>query len=557
MAGPIILFGNQPPDVFRLDQIYDPDIHGNNPDNSGLFVPAIGSVIVDTSVGFNEPIPIYIVVAVDPNTYKSTLKPATSILDIDSIPDRILSYGNDIYMLFYDDRNNPMALRIDSNLILFGNNAAEYKLLKRNDQGELNTISIYIDSNGQVVGDRVPIVETATPGIRRGVDCYTSTPLQDNDLVTMEVFDASGILIMTVELICKRATILNDLESSTDIITGFDARANQEKPTGEFILFAGQNKEDLAIFPEIEFSTGERLVVPIDNMKSFMYGWEEVKSLYPGMQYDILFKYYLADNVQSTIAQGEHVRFVTRTKTVVIEQLPQYGISKISVLPVFDSVNGIWTLRFYAYYNTRGGFEDVTSQVTYVNGTNFDGSLFDTMQQLSIEVPQQDSLGNTVTYHQDFCITLHAFGSPVNYTIQETPTSVLIYGADDAAHNRPLINYDSALEQYFISTTRFINTERFIENFYTNAEPPFLPPDETIAPTPTHFTIRELSSGRIILADAIPVDQYGQLFSLITDSTPDQFNNSDVVVEFLIQQGTGYKIIYGVPVEVRPGTYNT
>ena len=555
---PLILFNDREPTVYKLADIYDPAVDGSDPEKSGKFVPAVGSVVLDMSVPIDHPIPAYSVVAVDETTYASTLRPLTSLIEIDAIPDRVMSYGNDILMLYYDDRTNPTSLRIDSNLLLIGDNSAEYILYKTNQTTGLDEpISLYIDANNHPQGERVPIVETATPGTRRCVDCFTSVPLVDNDKIKLKIFDAVGVQIMEVELITKRSTILNDLASSMDVVTGFDVRANQEKPTGEFILYRGQNKDDLAIFPELEFSTGEKLIVPIDNAVSFMYGWEDIKTDMVGCEYDLLFKYYLTDHLLSTIASGGDVRFVTATKTIIVENIDQVGYTKISIIPYFDNTVNEYRLKFFAYYQTRGGFEDVTSKVAIIGpALDMTSVSYGVWQSSTLRVPMDDGLGNLINFDQDFMIQFNAYHSNENWLIKKEDSSVLVYGANDGTHNRPVLRYDSSYRQYFFATSDYINKDKFLEFFYTNAEPPCVGPNESTPPIPTHFTIREMNQGSVILPDVIPIESYDQLMSLITLPThPDQYNDTVVVVEFLKEETGGYQVLYGVPVDTLAGNY--
>ena len=555
----VTLLQDRYPDVWKLTDIYDPDIDTDGLEASGKHVPAIGSIVLDMNQPADVPIPAYAVIAVDQVTFKPTLRPLTSLLEL-NVADRLVTYGSNQYMLYYDDRETPTRLRIDSNLLILGDNSAEYILYKRNPATGLDDpISMNIDTSGNPVSERIPIIMTATPGVRRGNDCYTDYNLTDGQTVEMRVFDASGVQIMSLDLVVKRSDVLNDLESGIDIVTGFDVRASQEKTTGEFIVFTGQNKDDLAIFPELEFATGHKLVVPIDNVSSFMYGWDDVKSDLPGYEYDILFKYYLTPNLLGTVSQGHHTRFVTAIKTLVIETRDLFGYSKVSVMPKWNSVTGKYDLKFYAYFTERNGYQDITSQVTIINGT-YDGTpaSFGTLQQLTLKTDMLRPDGSTVEYTQDFCVTLNVHNGGVypNFLIQSTPTSVLIYGAQDAAHNTPTIQYDGSIGMYFIPTSEFIDVNRFIEYFYTNAEPPFNPPNESVGPTPTHFTIRNINTGAVILPDVIEVGNYAQAFSLIVSGgSTDEYNDSEVIVEFLKQEGSGYNILFGVPVETKSGTY--
>ncbi len=104
-----LLFSEEGPDIYRLADAYDPDIHGLDPVASGKKIPAIGSFIVDGES-------YRIVTAVDANTYKYTAVPP-KIVQTMGDDGEIVSYGNDKYMLYYDDRVSPIKLIIDSSTV--------------------------------------------------------------------------------------------------------------------------------------------------------------------------------------------------------------------------------------------------------------------------------------------------------------------------------------------------------------------------------------------------------------------------------------------------------
>jgi hypothetical protein len=96
-----------------------------------------------------------------------------------------------------------------------------------------------------------------------------------------------------------------------------------------------------------------------------------------------------------------------------------------------------------------------------------------------------------------------------------------------------------------------------LDNFYYRTTPPYIAPAETTAPDPTHFVIRDGVNGRVLTAAPVEIATYDQEFTLLSNNNdPAQFNNSTVIVEFLLDEGNTYAILFGVPVEVETGVYN-
>lgn len=554
-----ILFGEREPDVYKKDMIYDPDIHGLDPNITSRIVPAPGSLVIDMSDAPAMTYGLYVVSEVsgvnDIPPYKSTLVPVSSLMDSHLISDKLMSYGNDIYMLYYDIRTTPVSLRVSSNLMILGDNSAEYVLFKHELDGSRTPISINRDAGGIVTGNRVPIVATASPGIRRPNDCETSMVMTDNDLITMEVYDSSGIKNMDIILISKRATILNDLSAINNIVTGFEIDANQEDGSGSMVLFTGQNKDDIAISPNLEFSTGERRIVPVDGATCFMYGWGDVQNNLVGMEYNILFKYYLSGAVQTTLPMV-NPQWITTTKLVtVIPRNMTTNITKISPMVIYDYNTSTYSIKYFAYYEERNALVDVTSQIMYRDSVAFDGTLgpgtVGQYQPLQLRLELLDVNGIPFNYDQDIMVLVDLETATEPFLIKDDPTNVLIYGQVDVSHTKPIINYNSATEEYVISNVLFPDVNKFIENFFLNANPPWVEPAESISPTPTHFTIRNLQ-GVPIIPVPVAVGDYDTITNLtISNGDPAQWNLTTVIVEFLLEVGSTYPVLYGVPVQVR------
>ena len=161
-------------------------------------------------------------------------------------------------------------------------------------------------------------------------------------------------------------------------------------------------------------------------------------------------------------------------------------------------------------------------------------------------------------YRQNVFITLRPYSEFVRYVISDNENLEPTYGADSSIMRRPIIYYDSEIEQYFIPSSRFENKEAFLEAFYFNANPPFDVRETLSAPVPTHFTIRAIDSLNTMIATPIEIDSYTKAWNIIDQYYPSALVNGNVIVEFLYRiSDTDYSILYGVPVDVYPVTNTT
>jgi len=554
----ILLFRGSKPDVYLKSDIYDPDVHGVPSEApEGLTVPAIGSIVIDGDVGNRI---LWVVDSIDEIIFegetvlKTNLVPA-DIIDDDDSSTRLVSYGNDTLMLYYDDRSTPTRCIPDSKFVCIGGNAAEYRLVKTIDDEEV-VISLLLDGGGTIINDRIPIVDSSIAGIRILEDCYTATDLDDGDFVTIQIFDSSGVMTTTARMTCKRSTILNDLVASSNPIVSFDANANQIDGAN-FVVYLGQNPEDLTIWPEIGYADGQQEIINVDGVNTFVYGLDDVNSDIVGLQFPILIKHFLAADVAATIALGEGARYIQVEKNILIVPRVYSAFSKIGIAPIYNSGTGEWTLQFLAYRSSRDQFTLLNPGVVTYDGIAFDGSLLGVQQVLTIKVPYTNESGNTVEFEQSFVIKVDSIGVAAPFLIADDAVTTFVYGEESATHKHPTIQYDSVDEIYFIPTSRHADVDAFLDDFYDRAAPPYLPETEVEAPTPTHFVFRNSTNGQVVTPTPIEVAQYDQEITLATVGTPDQFLGEPLIVEFLYYNGSSYEILFGMgTLPVEAGTYN-
>lgn len=303
-ANRVVLFGEKAAGVYRMTDIFFPDEENPiTPEESGKIVPAVGSLVIDDTKGLHNQ--QYTVVSVDPDTYFPTLIPSSFSTNVDSQPDRVLNYANDLLILYFMPTTIEVGqntieitrLIVDNKFSLFGNNAAIYQLFKYDDNSALKTISRWYTPDGIMSGTAIPMLDTGVNGVRKCDGCYTDISLKEGESIICRIYTAAGIQISEVNLVAKKAHMLNEIASLANPIIDLQLSSNQlDLDTGKLYLYQGQNVNDLTLYPYLKYSDGSTKRVAIDNVRGFIYGTENVDTSIPDMEFRLLIKYYLSDD---------------------------------------------------------------------------------------------------------------------------------------------------------------------------------------------------------------------------------------------------------------------
>jgi len=151
----LVLFNDLAPDVVDYDSIYDPDVDGLDPAAKGKLVPAVKSLVVQR-LGAGV-LSLWAVDSVDVD-YKTHLVRPQIVNTDDDAPNRIVGYGNDTYMLFYDQRGDELRLQLDNKLVFYGTRTSYYKLFKTNSEGVRQVISRRVSATDTITGTAIPIL---------------------------------------------------------------------------------------------------------------------------------------------------------------------------------------------------------------------------------------------------------------------------------------------------------------------------------------------------------------------------------------------------------------
>ena len=558
----ITLFTPENPIVINRANLYDPSV---NP-ATGNIIPIVGCLVVD--IPDNDT--IWVVTAVDPNTHASTLMPARMLVSNTNPNDAltsVISYGNDIFRIYYDQRATPADVQPDTRIVVFGADIVSYQLVL-NPGSTQTVISRHYDASGNYTGPLAPMAEVVDssshshPGAFYMLPCHVQTTLTDGQEIFIEVFNSQGAQVALISAFAKPSIIINEAITPSPVITAISVISTQMRSGNEIFIYQGQTISSLGLQVQLTYSDGHTRIAAIDQTQCFLYGIEDFVPSYPGLRQVLVAKYFLnSDEVMAPELAVEHRTYVTvDVNLVVIANGLQAGV-KITTIPRWNATTNRYDLSFFLYSVTRDRMINVTSMVTISSGTPYVGDYFGGMQVLTLQLDMsqvEPTIYSVVTpYQQTCCITLQPISSMDRYVLQDATNAPLIYGRTSLAGARPVLHYDSTLHQYYVPAI-IPNLNMFIQLFFNNANPPYDTTTETHPPAPTHFWLRDPSSGILLSAAPIPLSQWNAATSIVGAGLPNRYagTGSNVIVEFLTVVGSTTLILFGVPCDVYTGVYS-
>lgn len=555
----ILIYNERNIDDLLYDEIFDPDNI-----NSGNIYPSLYSRVMKTDGS------LWYVSRQDPTIYKSYLSPCripseNELNGSDSNNVQVISYGDDEFYLYLDDKTKPFGLRPDAKLIFFGNDLVEYILVHNIPGGGEEIVSMYFDATGNFTSNRIPLIKENISGNSgtRPSNCHTTIELTEGEPVTLQIFDSKGNLASSQTLYVRNTISLNDLGAGSVPIVGLEFTSPQALNKDECFIHEKQDISHLNIQPYLAYADGTTVNINIDNQKCFLLGADDYIPAYPGYSQTVILKYYLNRKESATNPDTiDESRFITKSIKISTRMNTEKYSVKLSIFPVFRESKNAWELHLFAYTADRDHVYNCTDIIQYVEGKEFHGEVdyYGKEQEIEFRYNLQDIFHatNEVLGTQSFRITVWNPKAYVKYTFKEDADIDTVYGADSSLMRRPIIYYDKTLDMYFIPTTVFRNWDAVIESFYRAANPPFNTETESVAPTPTHFNIRDIDNGQMLISAPISGETYDQAWPITFGAA--KLSGRNTIVEFLTKDTNGegnFEILYGVPVDVTDGVYNT
>lgn len=541
------------PGIFDIKELYDRD----HPSNDARYLPPVNSIV------YGEDSRLYRVIESDTEqlTYKLRLIVLPDDYELSGESALIINNENDKLCLFYDPRNIPFRVSVDSRFIVYGEAPSFYRIvLNPYSIDDQKIISKYYDATGNYVSDRVPLTRIK-PGINIWTlnPCFIDKQLKDDQEIEIQIFTEDGVLIRRAIVFAKKSIIVNDTQSRIPRIIDIKVKSTQQLDNGDVYILERQSFNSLHIFVEITYEDGSIIECSVDNEKVFLYGSDDFVSSYAGLKQHMLIKYFLSENETSSVPGYDLVEnFINVDFDVVVINNQIDDIVKISVFPVWD-VNQYGWLLYYRIYGVNDNFTmNVTPYVTITSGNyqinNFSGPQ-EFIIKLDLHEVDSDRYPVPSIYIQNVWINLFSNAADVKWLLSDASTSSKLYGQDKADDRRPSLFYDKDRNQYFIPSSIFTNKESVIKSYYYNNSPPYNNSVQTIASEPTHFGVRDPISGSMLTSAYISLDDYKNAFSF-KNATLTSYGGTTLVIEFVNIMNNITTILYASPVDCINGKYN-
>ena len=543
--------------VWLKDQVYDP----TNTDASYLsyagkrIVPLVGSIVKQS-----DGTPLWVTAINSVNytpSYQNFVVDSTTVNGIS-----FYNTDNGRFSVYFDTRTNPYVATPDGKLLVAGLSPRSYQMVRYPGTSNETVISQYYDTTGNLTSTSIPLVKISdTLNLWYLQSCRVSVALVENEELRFDIIDETGAVVRTVAAFATKSTLVNDAMVYRPAITSMVVTGNQMMPDGSCFLYQNQNVDSLHLTITLTYADGTTEDITVGKNNSYLYGVTDLMPSYPGLKADLTVRYVLGtgETVNSGLTGLSNGSIYATVLIVVIPNDVTVPM-KMSLVPIWNTGSNRYNLKYILYLTSGSTPIDVTSYVTLDTGSvdptppSFGIAQSWSMKfDLSQVLPSQYS--STAFYLQNFYVQFGPNVNTVKWTIQDSSTSVYNYGQDTSKSRRPGILWDSSVQQYFISSAIFGNTDAFLLSFYTEGGPPYNPNVTAVPQTPTHFVIRDVFSLVQKVAEPIAIANYQQAFTIVNDTTG-SYVGGTVIVEFLYSTDSiVYTTLYGVPVDVSTGTY--
>lgn len=541
----IDLFRDNKADYFAKSTLYDPV---NNPTGTGSNIPMPQSLVLDDATSILKRV---VSVGADGSiVYGPVFMDDTSSRTIAS------DYANDRYNLFVDTRTRPYKASVSSRLTLTGAQPASYTLTRYPNTDKAVVISQYYDATNTITGQSAKMV-SAGSNVWVCSDCLVTALPDDGEEILLQVFNNTGAEVYQQTIYAKAAVIINEQLTYQPKVASISIKTTQMLDDGRIYVFEKQALSDLDFTITLTYADGSTRVVPIDNQRCFLYGVTDFTSSYAGMRQNITVRYALpATEVLNPDPAVPNAIAASIEVVVVPNKLA--STFKLTAIPVWVNSAARYVMRYFYYTTDFTSAIDVSALVSITTGT-YDGSLYGPYQvyTVSLDMSKVDATkyNTSALYTQQFAVRLQPYAAYDRYLIRDAMDSVFVYGVDATGNRRPVLHYDSSIQQYFIPSDIFLNTAAVVESFYTKASPPYNPLVSSVPVQPTHFLLRDPTSGAMLVQSPIALTDYTSAFAIVGDTTGSYVGNS-VIVEFLeVVDAQTTNVLYGVPVDVYTGKY--
>lgn len=477
--------------MWSIDEIYDPDTNPNG------VVPNVNDAVMHWARS-NHPMRVVDVYPDGTSLIEANTAPEEENLDL---YEKLFGYGpgdsSSSARAYIDTSVTPHRLAVDASVHFYGDEKKEVKIFKGSEIDNPATIvSAVYDSSLNYVSDTIPLQLVARQdvnnlAVKSVKEAHCSQTLVDGDLLTLVVYNSSGTVSKTKELVVRVSSFIVPAEAPVNQVTQIELVSPFMSPVEPDCLDVPINVpiSSLSVMSRIHYS--DRIMdKSIDGAKIQLHGAENRISTVVGEESSLVLTYNLSPNetsVDTSNGVNKHISRLYRIRSTVVEG--SYSV-KLYVAPRWVDEFVGYTLDYYLYDLDRGDFHPVTQFVEAgVNAQSFDGLKYNELQRLSvaIELDRVDARLKSYRHVQNFGISLMDDGLSRNtgWLIRYDLTKGNEYGRDLACYATMMSIGSWNLD----ITCGYTNFEEWIEAIYYDTLPLFDTRNESKAPLPTHFVL--------------------------------------------------------------------
>lgn len=301
----------------------------------------------------------------------------------------------------------PIKAAVDGCLRIYQANASYIKIFKGTDITNTGqVISGVLNSSGNMISENVGLdlianINGTNHAIRTPKEFVLTEVLQDNDVVTLVVYSATGVPIGVYKHLIVNTDFVRTVDASKKYVVSVDLVSPWLSDTEADTLLYPVNLpiQSGSLQATVRYSDGSSTDLPVDGVQVELQGMENYVSTSAGQTANLQLVYHLANNevaVGGSSVPGD--RWIA--KQYRVRTIAEQGLfsAKLFAIPYWD-VNQ-WKLDWYLYTLARDAVYKVTPYVQDgVGATALNGTNYTTRQTLTKTVNLQD-IGMGLPYYQ-------------------------------------------------------------------------------------------------------------------------------------------------------------
>lgn len=549
-GNPLLRKPNNENDFWRIEHIYQGDTASNYLNANRI--PNVGDIVIDTTSGYPRWLEVQFV---DETTLIPTMvelvAPTRSGI---SNENKLLSVGpgyqHETWRLFLDKSVTPHVFIVDSRLHVYGKESTKYKIFIGTDTSATTgrVISMNFNANGQLLSEDLPLelvafanTDTVDTNVsvkhpRKG---FTTTNLQNGDLVTMVTYSDEGHATSYNTLLVHNTALDRSVEESTKYVTTIAIESPFLDKTENNTLIFPMNipRDALAIMGVVTYSDGSQVRMPIDGNRLTLSGLDNYVPMKKDQNINLVLTYRLPKGEMALNASVGNERFIAVKyfgRTLQVD-----GSYSVNLFPIPTYINSTygWKINYMLYTLDRDISYDVTNVVTTgANTEPLNPLAFNETQDITVSLDLQkvDPRLKRFIHVQTFKIALMGDAGPgtttpwiITYEKDQNPK----YGANMIC--KAVRDPGKRTWQLDISCGS-TTLEDWLERIYYRVLPLTDKYSEIRPPRPTHFTITINNETR-----SFPIKAWNQVLQFNTGAT----DGYGVMVQFTrVDSGTQYQL---------------